>query len=152
MRARKLWVGAALMCTALVPATADAATLVNSGGRLTYTGQPGEQNTVEFEPYQGAVYVGPMTGSASGCTQANPTSFACRNVSSIAADLGDGDDRVWAGGPFPSFLSGGPGDDELDPVRTRGGQHRHRGTGARRRVPRLQGRAAHHDHARRPPE
>jgi Ca2+-binding RTX toxin-like protein len=109
-----LWLGVALACA--VPATADAATLVNEGGRLVYTGEPGEANTVEFETYQGgAVLVGPMHGSSSGCEAARTTQFWCRGVSSITADLGDGDDVAFVGGlaGYTSSLSGGPGDDQL---------------------------------------
>jgi Ca2+-binding RTX toxin-like protein len=113
MRARMLWVAAALVGAGVLPVTADAAVLVKSGGTLTYTGQPGEPNSVEFEPSGPVVYVGPMKGTVTGCDQVGPTMFACLNINSITADLGDGDDRAWAGGPFRSALSGGPGDDDL---------------------------------------
>src|SRR6478752_6523408 len=114
MRARMRGLAAALMCAGLMPGTADAATLVNDGGRLTYTGAAGEQNTIEFEPAAGgAVHVGPMKGSVSGCTLARDTIFTCTGMNVITADLGDGDDLVFAGGFWQSFLNGGPGDDDL---------------------------------------
>jgi hypothetical protein len=113
MRARMRGLAAALLCAGLMPGTADAATLVNDGGRLTYTGEPGEQNTIEFEPTAGGVHVGPMKGSVSGCTVARDTIFTCTGVSLITADLGDGDDLVFADGLWQSFLNGGPGDDNL---------------------------------------
>src|SRR5262245_32034396 len=115
MRAGMLGVGAALVCAALAPGTADAAILDNSGGKLTYTGQPGEQNIVEFEPANfGGYWVGPVRGTVTGCAgTSSPTTFRCTDFSSVTADLGDGDDRVWAGGRSSAFLFGGPGDDDL---------------------------------------
>jgi Ca2+-binding RTX toxin-like protein len=105
---------AAVLACGLAPATADAATLANNG-TLTYTGLPGEQNTIEFESHPGGVlYVGPMRGSVSGCeSTSSPTLVRCLGVGSIVADLGDGDDVAFAMEPYPAALSGGPGDDML---------------------------------------
>src|SRR5262249_5736592 len=114
MKARMLCAAAALAC-GLVPASAAADTLVGGGGTLTYPGQPGEQNTIEFQDSGGGfLYVGPTKGSVSGCSATgSPTLFACGGIGSIVADLGDGDDTVFASSHYPTSLSGGPGDDEL---------------------------------------
>jgi hypothetical protein len=103
----------ALLCAGLVPASADGATLVNKDGTLAYTGEPGEQNVVEIGTVYGSVQVGPMRGTVTGCLQLNATIFGCSNVRALEAQLGDGDDTVYAGGPFQANLYGGPGDDTL---------------------------------------
>lgn len=113
MRARMRWLGPALVCAVLAPASAEAATLVNEGGVLTYTGQPGEDNTVEIGEVYGSIQVGPMRGgTATGCRRLDDQIFGCIGVHTIVADLGDGDDLVFAGGRTAHLL-GGPGDDEL---------------------------------------
>lgn len=112
----------ALVCAVLSPAAAEGATLANTDGRLVYAGAPGEANTIEIATVYGSVQVGPMRGTATGCLQLNATIYGCRNVSVVEAQLGDGDDTVYTGGPFRAELFGGPGDDTLVAVNgTHGG-------------------------------
>ena len=112
MRARMLCAGAALVCAGLMAGTAHAATLVNSNGKLTYTGTPGEDNTVSLLLYGSLFLVGPIASGVTGCDQLNPTRWHCAGVTSVVAELGDGDDLAF-GGSVPTLLSGGPGDDQL---------------------------------------
>ena len=100
--------GAAL----LLPAGAQAATLTNAGGTLTYTADAGARNAVGFDQADPptdtvAVYrflaVGdddPITPN--GCTEEETTAefirYSCDGVTGVVADAGDGDDIVDAGG------------------------------------------------------
>ena len=101
-------------------APADAATLVNSGGTLTYTAtaggitdisivqNPAPDTTVEVELNGDA---DPIV--ATGCT-ADGDFFICPGVSAVVMDLGDADDYVEVvrmRGPIT--INGGVGDDAL---------------------------------------
>ena len=104
----------------LCAAPADAATLVNSGGTLTYTAtaggitdisivqNPAPDTTVEVELNGDA---DPIV--ATGCT-ADGDFFICPGVSAVVMDLGDADDYVEVvrmRGPIT--INGGVGDDAL---------------------------------------
>jgi hemolysin type calcium-binding protein len=108
----------------LLPATAQAASVAVSGGKLTYTAAPGEANRVTVAPWglslritdTGSGGAGALTlTSGIGCWRLSAISAACSgNVSGLSASLGDGDDtfdgklaRVDTG------VSGGSGDDTL---------------------------------------
>ena len=112
----------AVLAAAMVfcAAPAHAATLVNSGGTLTYTAaaggitdisivqNPAPDTTVEVELNGDA---DPIV--ATGCT-ADGDYFICPGVSAVAMDLGDGDDYVEVvrmRGPIT--INGGVGDDAL---------------------------------------
>jgi len=106
-------VALALLGCACVPATAGAATLSNANGRMVYTDAPGADTTVEFEPQAGSVYVGPFTGTATGCSKVGTQQVLCPAAGELTADFGDGDDTAWVPRELRSSLYGGPGDDRL---------------------------------------
>src|SRR4051812_367549 len=108
------------------PAAAQAATLVNDAGTLTYTADAGHANSVQFQENpvgSGTVIVDrfdddPIT--ATGCTPVVPApafgiqEFTCPGVTNIQAsglDLSDGLSVV--AGAIPATFSGGTGDDFL---------------------------------------
>jgi Ca2+-binding RTX toxin-like protein len=111
------------------PAAAQAATLVNNAGLLTYTAAPGHVNDVTFTetpPGSGTVTVtrnappddDPIT--AVGCTDVTPagataaTVFTCTAVTAITANAADQNDSLAAAGTaIPVTFSGGAGDDVL---------------------------------------
>ena len=100
--------GAAL----LLPAGAEAATLTNAGGTLTYTADAGSRNAVGFDQLDPPtptveVYRFLAVGdddpiSATGCTEEETTAefirYSCDGVTGVVADTGDVDDIVDAGG------------------------------------------------------
>src|SRR4051794_22801860 len=118
------------------PAAAQAATLVNDAGTLTYTADAGHANLVQFQENpvgSGTVIVDrfdddPIT--ATGCTPVVPApafgiqEFTCPGVTNIQAsglDLSDGLSVVagaipatFSGGTGDDFLAGGGGNDTLD--------------------------------------
>ncbi len=102
-----------------MPASAQAATLTNFGGTLTYVAGTGENNDVAFS--QGAMSV-TVTASdtdaitATGCTGAGPT-FVCGGVVKVVAAGGDGDDTLDASALMTAgaAFDGGAGDDDLLP-------------------------------------
>jgi Bacterial Ig domain/RTX calcium-binding nonapeptide repeat (4 copies) len=118
---------AALAALFLLPGTAAAATLTNSGGTLTYTGGAGSHASdvdVGQQP-DGTVQVQPQPDDAdpitavSGCT-ASAGTYDCAGVARISASLGDGNDvfelqgiggigGTWVTLPFTA--TGGSGDD-----------------------------------------
>ena len=86
----------------VIPATAQAATLTNSGGLLTYAGAPGEvSNIILVETTPGTVEVtrvlptdtDPIT--ATGCSGLGP--YVCNGVTAAVLDAGDESDRITAG-------------------------------------------------------
>ena len=102
--------------------SARAATLTFSGGVLTYTAAPGEQNNVSFDesnPGTRLVQVHKRgldddAIAGSGCLELTPgTDFACPGVTKVVADAGDQDDTLDATrlADIPATLIGGAGDD-----------------------------------------
>lgn len=118
---------AAVVATAALAATAPAAlgaTLVNSGGTLTYTGT-GADNDVSFErtaPNQVRVVRDTTDDtdaiSATGCaTETTPgTDYTCDGVDRVVANGGAGDDVLdgFDLDEIPTTMNGGDGDDALD--------------------------------------
>jgi Ca2+-binding RTX toxin-like protein len=115
--------GAALALTAAAPAAAEAATLTNSGGTLTYTAGPGTTSGVGFTQNGTTVTVtrgvfgGPDDDpiDTSTCTPAGPpNTYDCADVTNVVADGGDGNDGLYADGvDVPVALTGGDGADYL---------------------------------------
>src|SRR3954468_12774593 len=140
MRVAILGLGALLSCA--LPATAGAATLVNSGGVLTYTGAPGEIDDVyprqeaDGAPVVLDIRVVSVTAATGGSklpqSPGRGTEYSCPDVTSFVYDAGDrpdsisaeqlrvpasilggaGDDRL-SGGTAGDVLDGGPGDDSI---------------------------------------
>jgi hypothetical protein len=119
---RLLTFGVAAAATIAVPAAAQAATLTNSGGTLTYTAAAGTRSVVQFSSISSTtVRVSPFSGDndaivMSGCTPVatTPVSYDCANVASVAADAGDGNDQLYAFSlGVPASLAGGDGGDSL---------------------------------------
>lgn len=102
---------AALACALIGPAAADAATLVNSNGLLTYTADTGESNHPGFYDSNGRVQFIEHSGTrvlTIGCTP----DFTCDGVTSVVVNLGDGDDTLRAQSlSAPATVNGGPGDE-----------------------------------------
>lgn len=122
-------------------ASADAATLVNSNGRLTLTATSGEPLDVTFD-YGGQFALSAIAQpgnrdpiTATGCTterRSSATFFSCEGVKEVVVIGGAGNDSVQAGGlrvpllahggagrdffvggEAADTLTGGPGDDTL---------------------------------------
>ncbi|HEY6890057.1 MAG TPA: Ig-like domain-containing protein [Solirubrobacter sp.] len=125
MRVAVLGLGALLSCA--MTATAEAGTLVNADGRLSYTAAPGDRDSVyprqaaAGEPVVIEVQFVPVT-DATGCTRVSGTSlsvtYSCPDAKSVVIDAGDGDDYVSgdiSSAPMrvPMTVIGGPGDDSL---------------------------------------
>lgn len=120
---------AAMAVALLAPAAAHAATISHSGGVLTYTAAPGEENNLSLSvqaPGFCTVRSDPcfLVSEGSGVTITSATAGVCTAresasevecdvPASAVVDLGDGNDTVfdWAG---PSTVDGGTGDDGLD--------------------------------------
>jgi hypothetical protein len=123
----------ALLCA---PASAEAASLVNENGVLTFTASPGTEDAVRLRDVPGtagAVLVATRAPQVlRGCTPSLPGSgeYRCDAVRSVEIDAGDGDDDVRTlglavavtitsgagqdvifGGRPGDRLDGGPGDD-----------------------------------------
>ena len=106
--------------TLFCAAPAHAATLVNSGGTLTYTAAPGGISDLSFvqNPAPDTTVEIELNGDAdpivaTGCT-ADGDFFICPGVSAVVMDLGDADDYVEVvrmRGPIT--INGGVGDDAL---------------------------------------
>jgi Ca2+-binding RTX toxin-like protein len=103
-------------------APAQAATLVNSGGRLTYTATSGADANVSFSYGQtGRVTVIPQPSNrdpvhATGCTTEGSlfTYYSCAGVTAVTATGSAGDDVFNAGGlVVPLTADGGSGDDSV---------------------------------------
>lgn len=130
---KRMVLGAGLFLALATPA--QAGTLVNAGGVLTYT--DGDAPTqVGFASHDGFVEVRTQSAEPTQATGCEPGSgvFRCPGVTSVVADAGGGDDIVggWelavpmtasggAGhdrlytGQQADRLDGGPGDDEIVP-------------------------------------
>jgi Ca2+-binding RTX toxin-like protein len=109
----------------LAPASAHAATLVNSGGTLTYTAAAGTTTDITFaEPTPGHVTVtrntpndnDPIVGTPASCNVFTPgVSYACDTVARVSADAGSGNDTLMAAGlAVSATLIGGAGNDSLN--------------------------------------
>lgn len=105
-----------------MPASAQATTVTNVGGTLTYTGAAGENNVVAFTQSGMTVTVSDNdVTTATGCTGTSPT-FSCMGVGTVIANANDGDDTLDASGltTARATLSGGDGIDTVivagDPV------------------------------------
>jgi hypothetical protein len=107
---------------AIVPATAQAATVSETPGILTYATAPGEANHVTIVRWGSTLRVtetGTQAGkpialaARSGCTKLSASSAACSaTVSALIADLGDGDDFFDASGTaIGASVMCGAGDD-----------------------------------------
>jgi hypothetical protein len=114
---------AATLLACLVTAPAEAATLVDRGGRLIYTAQGAAPVSVSFSYGQfGTVTVIPQPSNgdpvtATGCTTSTDTfiSFSCPGVTAITATGGSGDDTFYTGDLVVPFTAdGGAGDDQLE--------------------------------------
>jgi hypothetical protein len=120
---RRLAIAAALLACAVTTAEAQAATLVNSGGRLTYTASGSAPVSVSFS-YGGAFGLSvipqdtnrdPVT--VTGCTTAYDTfvMYTCEGVTAVSFTGGSGDDTVWTSElSVPLVADGGAGDDQLE--------------------------------------
>ena len=111
----------AVACCAASAAAADAATLVNAGGTLTYTGTDARSDlgivqtapdTVRFEraPFD----ADPIT--TTDCTTTDGgTTFSCPGVTRVVATGAGGSDSIDAGGltSIPATLDGGAGNEFL---------------------------------------
>src|SRR5687767_7274868 len=89
-------VGALLVCAAAAPA-ADASTLVNRDGVLTFTAAPGVANSVHFfgaSPTSVSVVSFDDPAEPSGCTAHENGYHQCEGVTSVIVLAGDGDDAV----------------------------------------------------------
>lgn len=124
-----LVVPAAMAVALLAPAAAHAATVSLSGGVLTYTAAPGEENNLSLSVQApGFCTVRPdpcfLVSEGSGVAITNSTATVCTAresasevecdiPASAVVDLGDANDTLfdWAG---PSTVDGGTGDDGLD--------------------------------------
>jgi hypothetical protein len=114
---------AGLICAGAVPAVADAATLTNAGGRLSFVSGPGTNTGVSFSgsstPGDTTVLVSSTGGdpdpiTQTGCTDNLDGTFTCAGVTELAVDAGDGDDSVTADDIHGRvLLTGGAGDDFL---------------------------------------
>jgi Ca2+-binding RTX toxin-like protein len=100
---------------------ADAATLTNAGGTLTYDGTDAG-NDVDFaETGPNTVSLtrsdeDPITNAPENCTEDTPdTSFTCTGVTRVVANGNGGDDTFDASGltTIPATLNGGAGADDL---------------------------------------
>lgn len=121
MRAAIVLLAVSLSCASAV--TSEAATLVNVDGVVTYTSGPGERDfVVAVQVEDGALLIrsNVIEPQVGGCTPRVPPlaagthEYRCPGVTSIVADLGDGDD--WFGGirtGLPMTVRGGVGDDQL---------------------------------------
>ncbi|HEY6888653.1 MAG TPA: hypothetical protein VI300_12765 [Solirubrobacter sp.] len=121
---RRLVIAAAalLACTGTA-AEAQAATLVNSGGRLTYTAGGSAPVSVSFS-YGGAYALSVIPQDANrdpvtvtGCTTvtASFVYYECSGVSAVAFTGGSGDDTVWGSQlSVPLVADGGAGNDQLE--------------------------------------
>lgn len=98
----------------VTPAAAEASTLINRDGLLTYTATtPGVRNDVLFNPNvvvrtDAADDQDPIT-FVDGCT----ITYECADVTAISVFLGDGDDEVVGTAQQPMTVHGGPGADRL---------------------------------------
>ena len=105
--------------TALAAASpADAASVGESGGKLTYTAGSGEANKVAIGPYGFGIRVSDSAALSvgSGCFRLSATSASCgAPFGGIAADLGDGADTLDASKLMFTAVTvnGGAGDDTL---------------------------------------
>jgi len=118
---KRLMIVAALAAAGLA-APAQAATLVNSGGRLTFTATSGAPVDVNFYYGQmGRVTVTPQIYSqdpiqVTGCDSHGPgsPSYLCLDVTSVAATGNSGDDHLSGSGlVLPFTVDGGAGDDAI---------------------------------------
>lgn len=115
----------------LAPAAAEAATLDNSGGTLTYAAAPGATSVVAFDQMGATVRVTRFSvtdgnggdndevTSTNGCAPVPPepsfsagSRFDCPGVARIVADAGDQDDQIDASGAdVPGTFKGASGED-----------------------------------------
>ena len=138
---RRLTIAAALLALAAAASPAEAATLVNRDGKLTYAAAGAKPVSVSFT-YGNTDYVGVLPQPAdedpittfTGCTVSYDTFtyYTCPGVKSIVATGGSGDDDFQpqdlavpitvdggagddylVGGKSADILLGGPGDDNL---------------------------------------
>lgn len=116
---RLLAFGAALAFVVAIPAAAQAATLINSGGTLTYAVGPGTSSDVSFFRTSPTTITLFRNGddepiSATNCTMIDEDEYDCEDVTNIVADGGDGTDWLWASSlDIPVSFTGGDGDDSL---------------------------------------
>jgi hypothetical protein len=122
-------VATALLALAL-PAAAGASTASVTGGTLTVTAPPGEQNDIGIEQRPDGYYVQdnhgpvvPSTGCVEGTVPYGHKGALCTGVTSIAVDLADGDDTLRPIGPLaaPLSYSGGDGTDLIIYLQTSAG-------------------------------
>jgi hypothetical protein len=106
----------------LLPAAAEAATLTNASGTLTYTADAGSRNAVGFDQlnapadtvdvYQLLVADDDDPITSTGCTLEDTTPefirYNCPGVTNVVADAGDGDDILDAGGAAAFEIMGAP--------------------------------------------
>jgi Ca2+-binding RTX toxin-like protein len=106
----------ALLMLAATPGTAHAATLVNAGGRLTYTAGPNESNRLSISGFSlGSVRLTSANGvpvTVRGCAP-EAGGYRCEAVTAVVLDLGDGDDRVEVSSRIPVTTLGGAGRDSV---------------------------------------
>jgi Ca2+-binding RTX toxin-like protein len=120
-----LLTGFALVALLAGAQVASAATATVSAGKLTFTGDIGEQNAVDAsQSGAGAIEIIDNDASsidisgAAGCSvpdSSAPYIIDCTGITSIQADLTDGNDR-WDGSgitDIPQTLNGGDGSDNL---------------------------------------
>ena len=107
-----------VLAAALLPATAQAATLVKSGSTLTYTAEPGRTSAVTFTVTNNPTSVRVTRAGDTDPIQATDCpgaqEFVCTGIERIVVSLGDGEDFADArtfGGPVA--FTGGPGVDRL---------------------------------------
>ncbi len=109
----------------LLSAPANAATIVNRGGTLTYTGSR-NQDQLELRSYGSTVRLaGPATLHGRGCTTNDSGAAVCRRVKTVVVSTRAGDDRVDSSLLIPAVILGGTGADDLaaggGPTELRGG-------------------------------
>ena len=113
--------GAALAAFAVAPAAADAASVSEIGGKLSYVAAPGESNHVTIAPwgfYLKVTDTGTKLGapvvltSGSGCWRLSSSSASCGSAATaLNVNLGDGDDFINAADGKVETIACGSGND-----------------------------------------
>src|SRR4051794_30286215 len=111
---------AALVFGVAAPAVAEGATLTNASGTLTFVGNGDTMNQISFAQNPApdtTVFVTRNAGdndpiAQTGCTEVDPSSFTCPDVTALVVDTAGGDDSTFVVGFRGTMtLSGGTGDD-----------------------------------------
>jgi hypothetical protein len=112
-----------LLLPAVTPASAFAASVYKSNGKLVFIAASGERNSVGVSVSGSTVTVtdtgAALTSSGPGCAPAGSNTVTCTNGGSggqidwVAIGTSDQDDSVTLSGAIPSWVDGGSGNDRL---------------------------------------